>query len=373
MGSVDKTANGRHKARFRDPHGRSRSRTFDRKSDAVRFLASVETDMGRGEWIDHRDGQVRFDQWAVQHLGSKLHLRESGRARDESYLRNHVLPAFGTMRLGAISPIDVQTWVTELSRGPLAPRTVRECYRIFGSAMKAAVHARVIRESPCVGISLPRVEHEEQRFLTADEVRRLADAIEGRYSALILSAAFLGCRWGELVGLKRSNLNLLRREVRIVGTLEEVNGSLRYVEDTKSSASRRTVSIPPFLVDALSRHLLAAQVNDFVFTASNGSLLRRSNFRRRSFKPALEKAELDRGVRFHDLRHTCAALLIAGNANPLEVQRRLGHRDIKTTLSLYGHLYADSDDRIASVLQGAFEGASEGLESLDRREVLRNG
>jgi len=88
---------------------------------------------------------------------------------------------------------------------------------------------------------VPKVE---QRFLTATQVERLAEATDPQFQTLVYSAVYLGCRWGELVGLKRKNLNLLKREVRIVGTLEEVPGGVRYVDETKTGASRRTIALP---------------------------------------------------------------------------------------------------------------------------------
>jgi integrase len=142
----------------------------------------------------------------------------------------------------------------------------------------------------------------------------------------------------ELVGLKRQHMNLLKREVRIVGTLEEVPGGVRYVEETKTSASRRTIDIPAFLVDLLAAHLKEAPESEFVFCTRDGSAIRRSNFRQRVWKPGVKKSGLDPKLRFHDLRHTCASLLIEQGAHPKEIQARLGHSTITTTLDRYGHL-----------------------------------
>jgi integrase len=187
-----------------------------------------------------------------------------------------------------------------------------------------------------LSIRLPRILNTEQRFLTAVEVERVADAIGPYFAPLIYSAAYLGARWGELAGLKRDRVNLLKRQVTITGTLEEVAGRLRYSEETKTSASRRQISIPPFLCAILARHLETE--GEFVFTSTQGALLRRSNFRRCHYKPALRAAGVDVETRFHDLRHTCAALTIEQGAHPMEVKARLGHASIKTTLDRYGHL-----------------------------------
>jgi integrase len=201
----------------------------------------------------------------------------------------------------------------------LAPRTVRECYRICKNVLETAVNEKLIPENPCRGINLPKLTGDERRFLSAPEVDRLASSIESHYQTLIYSAAYLGLRWGELAGLRVENLDLLRGQVRVWGSLEEVSGSLRYVGWTKTEASRRTVTIPPFLVQMLARHLEGPQ-REFVFVGPNGGFLRRSNFGKRHLKPAALRAGLA-PLRFHDLRHTCAAMLIDQDCNPLAIRK----------------------------------------------------
>ena len=209
-------------------------------------------------------------------------------------MRNHVTPAFGHLPLAGITKLRVQAWVRELHGNGLAPATVRECHRLLQGVLSEAVDAPPIPESPCRNISLPRIPHQEQRYLAPDRVERLTEVIDPAFRALVYSAVYLGCRCGELVGLKKDNLNLLKREVRVVGSLEEVNDGPRYVEETKMSASRRTLSIPPFLAEELGLHQLRAPDSDFVFTGAKGALLRRSNVRKRYWKPAVNWGSLIR-------------------------------------------------------------------------------
>lgn len=115
--------------------------------------------------------------------------------------------------------------------------------------MREAVEDRLIPESPCRRVALPRVENFERRFLTAEQVETLADATDSRYRALVYVGAYLGLRWGELAGLKRVHLDMLRRQVRVVGSLERVGNGFRYVEETKTVSGRRMVPVPAFLVD----------------------------------------------------------------------------------------------------------------------------
>ena len=222
--------------------------------------------------------------------------------------------------------------------------------------MRAAVDRRFIGESPCRGVSLPRPQGREQRFLSASEVERLVSEVDPHYRTLIHAAVYLGCRWGELAGLKRVNLNLLRRTVTISGTLEEVGGRVRYVEETKTKASRRSLLIPPFLVTSIARHLENVGPTEFVFTSKTGRLLHRGTFRRRTWLPAVDAAGLQ-PLRFHDLRHTCASLLIANGAHPKEIQARLGHSTITTTLDRYGHLLPNLDELLTERLEETYQAA----------------
>lgn len=354
MATVRRLPNGRWQARYRDPTGAQRGKSFAKKADAQRYAAMVETDKHRGSWVDPRLAATRFGDWATAHMGGK-DLRASTRARDESYLRNHVLPRFGQVPVGRITHLDVQQWVRDLSESGLAPATVRGCFRLVSGVLSAAVVARLIPETPCRGISLPRKIHKEQRFLTEDEVESLVAVTPDHYQCLVHAAAYLGCRWGELAGLQRSNVNILKKVISIRGTLEEVNGKTAYMPETKTTSSRRDISIPGFLVEKLAAQMADAR-SDFVFTNARGGVLRRSGFRQRVWLPAVQRAGLE-PLRFHDLRHTCVAILIANDTEAYDITRQLGHASIDTTYNLYGHLLPRRRQELADRMDAAYREA----------------
>lgn len=329
---------GRPQVRWRDPSGTEVSKTFERSTDARAFKTEIEHEVQRGLYIDRNLGKTPFEQCAAEWLAAKVDLRRSSWSRDESYLRNHVVSTFGRTPVAAIGKSDIQAWIRDLEKKGLSPATIKHCFRILRSVLEEAVDRKLLMESPCRRIALPRIERKEHLYLIPEEVNGLAAAIDPRFRALVLSAAYLGCRWGELVGLKRANLDLEERSIRIIGTLEEVAGIVRYVEDTKTAASRRTLTLPAFLVDVLTTHLEESGSLEFVFVGPEGGFLRRNNFRRRYWKPAVIAADLPEKLRFHDLRHTCASILIAQGAHPKEIQSRLGHSSITTTMDRYGHL-----------------------------------
>ena len=347
-------------ARYRGPDGRERSKTFDRKTDAERFLTATESAKLRGEWVDPQQSRTRFRDWATKVEAGRVGRRASTIARDESVMRSLVLPTFGTLPLGAIEPDTVRAWIAEKTAAGYAPATVHKAYQLLAGTLEQAVVDGFIPRSPCRGLGLPRLEQEPMRFLSAAEIGSLADAIGPRYRALVLAAGYTGLRFGELAALRVARLDLLRRSVRVEETLNEVRGRL-LLGQPKTKASRRTVSLPAPLVDVLAEHLAANPASDegLVFTSPEGAPLRRNTFRRRVWVPAV-RASVGEPCRFHDLRHSHAALLIDKNVHPKVLQERLGHVSIRTTLDVYGHLFKGLDEAAAEDLDAAFRVSSAG-------------
>lgn len=239
-------------------------------------------------------------------------------------------------------------WVAELDAQGYAPATVRKAYQLLAAALDAAVEFGLIGRSPCRGVRLPKLETTaEIRFLDAAEISLLADAIDSRYSAMVLAAAYTGLRFSELRAHRVDRIDTLRRTIRVAASLVKNRGQF-YFEEPKSEASCRTVRVPPFLVDVLAAHLAThGDGSDLVFSAPTGGPIRRNNFRRRIWLPAVE-ASVGRPCAFHDLRHSHAALSIAQGEHPKVVQERLGHASIKTTLDTYGHLFDGLDEAAAA-------------------------
>ena len=134
-------------------------------------------------------------------------MRPATRERVAGFLRGQVLPAFGSVPLNRITRNAVQMWVDDMATR-LAPRTVRDSYRILAGLLGEAVRQGFLRQSPCHLIALPRLARGEPRYLSAGEVERLADAMDPRFRSLIYTDAYLGLRWSELAAVKRTSLDL---------------------------------------------------------------------------------------------------------------------------------------------------------------------
>lgn len=349
---IETLPSGRYRARYRDADGTRHSQSFDRKADAKAFLASVVTDMARGEWRDPRGGAVPFREWADKWFAARV-VRATTQAADISRYRSHLLPAFGDVELKDLTPLRIKTFVAQMS-AIRKPATVRHAHALLSTILNDAVAEGLLLTNPCRFSRLPRAPRYEAVYLSPAEVERLVAAIDPAYRDLVVTAVGTGMRWGELAGLKRHRVDLLRRRLEVAETLVDVDGHLSFGEP-KTAGSHRYISLPKPVIDALARRL-ADSTSELVFTSPEGEPLRRRNFWERTWRPAVVAADLDPRPRFHDLRHTHAAMLISSGVPMKAIQERLGHSSIVMTMDRYGHLLADLDDALLAVLDQRLPG-----------------
>jgi integrase len=362
-----------YQVRYYAPDGSRRSRTFPTKSEAKAFATKVEADKVRGEWHDPRMGQTCLSEFVAAYSNTLVHLRASSRLKVEGHLRNYVLPAFGHFKIADIRPADVRAWVSAMLAHGLSPATVRAVAATFSRVMNQALVDGAITRSPLLGLQLPKNGHSpEMKVLEPRQIRALAETVDPHFRTLIFMAAYTGLRWSELAASNVSSVDLASAAVHVRESLVEVNGKL-CLGSTKTGATRK-VALPRFLVEMLEPQVRGQAPDGYVFTSKEGGPLRR-NFYKRHYLPAL-KASVDPHLclcdsascserhtplyRFHDLRHTCAALLIAQGAHPKEIQERLGHSTIRMTFDRYGHLFPTLDERLRDGLDQLYAGSAPG-------------
>ena len=316
MPQTRKLPSGRFQARYIDKTGKLRTAgTFARAGDAEEAAKRQERKIRDDEWTDPARRRTTFDEWAPDWFATKSDLRPSSRARLEGILSTHVLKAFGDRRLSSIGNAEVREWVTGMVAAGSSPGTARKAYSALNQMMRAAVADRRITFNPCQDVPLPSARANEQRFLSREQINLLADCIDPRFRALVLVAAYGGLRFGELGGLRRKRVDVLRGRVRVQETLTDVNGRLD-VGEPKTKRSLRTVPLPRSIMRELEAHLVSYPepgADALVFTGHKGAPLRRSGFRRLWWQPSTKAAGLE-GLKVHELRHTFVALWVDAGA-----------------------------------------------------------
>jgi integrase len=360
-GSVRRLPSGRWQARIRDPRtNRLESLgSFDAKADADRAVAIAITDGLRGQWASPALGRRRMADWVAEWWATTTDLAPTTRVRDEWLLRGHILPAFGSTALADIGQLDIRSWVAELSASGLAPNTVHKAYQVLSKALAAAVDAGLLAVTPCRNVPLPKVQQQEMRFLSPAEVAHLAAAINPRYRALVLVGGYGGLRIGEMAGLRRSRVDVLRSRLDVVEKIVEVRGEL-LVGGPKTRAGRRQVPLPRPVAGELVTHLerfVAPEPDALVFAGPDGGALRARQWRARHLAPAIKEAGVA-PLRPHDLRHTAVALWIAQGASPKQIATWAGHTSVSVVLDRYGHLFPGHEASVMERLEAGYAAPS---------------
>jgi integrase len=339
---------------YRGPDGRQHSKSFATKEQASQWLRAELFRIDRGAWTDPRAGQIRYRDWSAAWVIG-LDIKPKTRSGYESLLRSRVLPTFGGVQLSKISPQMVRRWIADMSAEGLSPSRIRQARQLLQASLEMAVADGLLGRNPVDHVKAPAARPREQRFLDASQVQRLAQAAEGHQEgggALVTFLAVSGLRWGEMVALRRSELDLMRRRVMVRTSATEISGKL--IVGSPKSHRIREVALPRFVVEILEVHCAGQGPDDLVFTSPRGGYIRSSNFRSKAWKPALRDAGLDETLRIHDLRATTASMLISSGANVKVVQKTLGHASAAVTLDVYAALFEDDLDTAADALDERF-------------------
>jgi integrase len=266
----------------------------------------------------------------------------------------YLLPRLGRIPLAKLSPQDVQRFQNELlrskradGRGHISSGTVTNARRVLGRALEQATRWRLIPQNPVRLVDGPHVTRQETTFLDPDEARDFLAAVRGdRLEALYTVALALGLRRGEALGLMWDDVDLVAGTLGVRRSVQRTREGVRLLE-LKTKRSRRTVSLPLVAIRALQKHRIRQQGEregangnwveyGLVFCSPLGAPLD-PQLATRAFTRALRKAKLPH-MRFHDLRHSCASLLLAQGLDLKVIQEVLGHSTITITANLYTHV-----------------------------------
>jgi integrase len=277
----------------------------------------------------------------------------------------HIIPALGRNKLKDLTPSHIRRFRSSALGARLSARTVQYLLALLRKALQQAVEDGLVPRNPAQGVRVQQSRKEEIHPLSPEQVGALLEAaIDERLGALYIVAIHLvaihcGLRQGELGGLKWEDVNLEAETLQVRRTLSDGEFTA-----PKTKKSRRSIKLTTGAVEALRKHHKLQlkererltglwQNHDLVFCSTIGTPLSRHNLVRRSFKPLLQKAGLPHTVRFHDLRHTCATLLLSKGVYPKFVQELLGYATISITLDTYSHVVPGMGGYTATAMENA--------------------
>jgi integrase len=343
---VRDTRNGHWIARWQEPSGAERKKSFTRKVEAQRWLDQLQAEIHQGRYIDPSGAKTLVALYAQRWCDGLVHLKPSTLQRYRGIVKTHIVPVWGSWQIGRITPNDVNSWIGTLVADGLRPSSVRQTHRVLSLILDSAVQDGRIGRNPAHGAKLPRPVRTEPMYLTPEQVGALAEAV-GRYDLMILTLAFTGLRFGELAALKVRRFDPVRRRLNVLESVTEVGS--RLVWTTPKTHQARSVPVPAQIALDIEERCSGKQPDDLIFTSPLGKTLRLNNWRKTVFDPACKAAGLV-GLRPHDLRHTAASLAIQSGANVKVVQQMLGHASAAMTLDVYAGLFEDDLDSVAERL-----------------------
>ena len=336
-----------------------------KRADAEKELTAILSKLDKGVAIDPSRITVAefLDDWlanvAPQTVAPKALERYSG------LVRNQIKPHLGMTELQRLRPADVSRWIQALiAEGVLSVRSIRHAHGVLRTALNHACAIEVVERNVASIIKPPALQRQEIEILTAGQIADTLDRIRDHPSLhpIVALALGTGARRGEIAALRWSDIDLDAAKVRIERALEQTKDGLR-IKAPKTQAGRRTVSLPASTVAALRDHrrkalearlalgLGALPAEAPVFGDHVGNWPSPYSISDR-WRDAVKNRKLPK-VTFHALRHSHASALIAAGLDVVAVSRRLGHASPALTLSVYGHLFSNSDDKAAAAIDAA--------------------
>ncbi|MBB5161597.1 site-specific integrase [Mycobacterium sp. AZCC_0083] len=367
----------RWRARYVDDHGHEHARGFARKVDAQAWLNQQVSDQVTGTWTDPALTAVTFGVIAEKWLSTKAHRSAKTVAGYQSLLDTIVLPRWNGVPLREIRYDDLQVWITRLTTdgsvrfvgAGLSASRVRQAHQLIGAVLKFAVRSKHLAASPADGLELPTLPETEQRYLTHEQLHRVAIA-SGRLRTLVLVLGYCGLRFGEAAALRVGDIDIDKRRIRVRRSVTYVRKTGLVEGPTKNHTSR-TVPVPLFLSRLLTTEIDGRGDTALAFPSARGGGFLTVGQARYGFQKATAAVDGCDGVRLHDLRHTCASLAISEGANVKVVQKLLGHKTAVLTLDRYGHLFPDDLDAVASAFDAAAATTADALRTISPHNAIR--
>lgn len=342
--------------------GKRCSKTFDKKNLASEFERQQRSLALLGDVFDPSRARMTIGEMYEPWIRTKNGCKEKTIHGYKSTWINIVEPRWGNVQLNSVTFATVKDWVAHCesrSGREIGATKAREAYYILSMIMDHAVDSNVIPKNPAKprGGStekfLPKASDSSGRnFLTGSELRAVA-AEAGHYRELLILLGTCGLRFNEACGLKGSDIDVQRNRIHVRRTLSDISGIIK--EQVPKNGKAREIHLPEFLRTYLIDRKLAAGPDGYIFTSPEGHVIRHSNFYRRVWIPAKQRARIIKAITLHDLRGTAASWLIDQGVSIIELSKMLGHSDPSITLKKYGHLYDENFRRLGQAIDEAGE------------------
>ncbi len=364
-GSIYQLPNGKWRAAITIGHNKRKTFTGDRFADVQKRLTEARRNLDRG--MPSQDGKqtlrVFLNRWLADVVEPSV--RPATLRSYEQIIRNHLIPGLGQIALSKLTSQAVSSFLKQRHDLGISAEHLR---RVLRAALNQAIKWDMIPRNVASLASCPKRQKKEIRYLDPQQAVKFLQAVKGhRHEALYSVAVAVGLRLGEALGLKWSDINFQDQTLTVRSQLQRVKGKRQLVEP-KTAKGRRVVPLPGFAVEALKDLKLRQELqdkplagdrwqeNDFVFSSSLGTPCEERNIRR-SLKDVLKASELPL-LRFHDLRHSCATLLLSQGTDPRTIMETLGHSQITLTLNTYSHVIPALQREAADKMQAIFDKAS---------------
>lgn len=306
------------------------------RTDVAKKLTKAMADRDGGLIFDAGSLTVAeyLDRWLTDSVKGSVKAVTFGSY--SALVRNHISPALGRNKLKSLTPAHLQGFYRSKLDSGLSPRSVQYMHTVLHRALKQAVRWSLIPRNVSEAVDPPKVQREEIRPLSREGAKKLLQTARetgDRLEALYVLAVHSGLRQGEMLGLRWEDVDLEAGTLQVRRTLTGVESGSPVFTAPKTTKSRRSVKLTAGALEALKLHRKRQleermkhadfwQDHGLVFTTEVGTPLNRHNLTQRSFKPLLKEADLP-NIRFHDLRHTCATLLLSRGQHPKFVQELL--------------------------------------------------
>ncbi len=336
------------------PSGKRKKKRSQKQNVVKDWLLEQRKNIQNNLFIS--DDKISFQEFATRFLNEVVvHSVKPSTFKSYEYLINsHMIPELGHIKLSNLKPQHIQSMYSRKLESGLSKRTVQYLHSVLRRSLNHAVTWGLIVRNPTDAVTPPKPQRKEPKTLTTAQAQLFLESItDPRWGTIYIVAILMGLRKSEILGLRWQDVDFKNNAISINNIIFEIQGKI-HQGTPKSERSRRSVAMPMVVVSALTKYQQITNKSEgLVFTTSSGKPISQRNLTR-NFHGALKKVGLSR-IRFHDLRHTAATLLLKENVHPKIVQEMLGHSTITLTLDTYSHVIPGMQKEAADKMDSLFK------------------